>query len=66
MRVIVVGAKGVELIQVFRPVQMRHSDRLARAEGFTRAAGSSASFLGDGAMARRDIGVHPHSHRVPR
>jgi hypothetical protein len=66
MRVIVVGAKGVELIPVFRPVQMRHSDRLARAEGFTRAAGSPASRLSDGAMARRDIGLHPHSHWVPR
>lgn len=65
MRVIVVGAKGVELIEVSRPVQMRHSDRLAKAEGFTRAAGSPALSLGDGAMARRDIGLHPHSHWVP-
>jgi hypothetical protein len=65
MRVIVVGAKGVELIQVARPVQMRHSDRLATAEGFSRAAGSPALSLGDGTMARRDIGFHLHSHWVP-
>jgi hypothetical protein len=65
MRVIVAGAKGVELIQVSRPVQMRHSDRLATAEGFSRAAGSPALSLGDGTMARRDIGFHLRSHGVP-